>query len=264
MSARRSEVTGPALVEWLHRLRWRNAAQALERQESQNDSRPFRERLSELLAAQEDGAGHRRQEAELKKAGLWGATETLSEVLYTPARQLNREAVQGLSDMGWIERRQNLIVQGATGTGKTWLATAFAVDAVRAGCRVRFFGLRRFIDSHAQAQHFGELTTWSKSVADADLLVLDGWGAVTLQQGDRDRLQELVEARERKASFLITSMLSVDEWATWLGGGPIAESIVDRLTGRAHRIKLHGPSLRGMATDTTESAGGEVDEQRSM
>jgi len=153
-------------------------------------------------------------------------------------------SIAKLATGDWIRRRQDLLITGKTGTGKSWLACALGHKACRDDRLVLYHRVPRLLDALALARGDGRYARLLKSLARVELLILDDWGLapLTSQQG-RDLL-EIVDDRHGRASTIVTSQLPVDHWHEVIVDPTIADAILDRLVHTAHRIALDGETLR--------------------
>ena len=186
---------------------------------------------------------HRRTTARIRKAKLRIAA-MIEDINWQVPRGLDRGVMNNLATCEWIRRKQNVIFNGPTGTGKTWLACALADKACREGFTTRFVRFPRLFTELAQARLDGSTVKYMKELAKVDLLVLDDWGQ-TLGETDRRELFEIIEDRNEKSSLIITSQLPVDHWHEAIGDPTIADAILDRIVHRAHKVVISGRSLRG-------------------
>ena len=231
----------------LRALRLSAMAERWERQEAALDARPFVERMSELLAAQEahraDSVLHKgtRQAQSFVSSARW------RDLVFKPGRGLTAGAVQALKSWEWLRQKRHLLLTGDTGRGKTWLASAVANEAVLAGYKVRCFDVAGFLQQFYEEEQSGRIFRFVADLTRADLVVLDRWAHHPLDAHGVARLEELVLKRDGRASLVVCSSRPIAEWQNWLGGGPVAKGIVDRLVSRANLLELKGPSLRGEA-----------------
>ena len=137
-----------------------------------------------------------------------------------------------------------MIVTGATGTGKTYVACALAQQACRTGFRAIYRRVPRLLDELALAHADGTYTRLLGRLAKIDVLVLDDWGLAPLREQERRDLLEILEDRYGARSTIITSQLPVEKWHDYLADPTIADALLDRVVHNAHRIKLKGPSRR--------------------
>ena len=144
----------------------------------------------------------------------------------------------------WMPQHQNVIITGATGLGKTYLACAVGHKLCRDGNSVIFRRASRFFEELKQARGDGTYDNLLKRVARARLLILDDFGLEPLDTVARHDLLEVMEDRYGSASTLITSQFEPDHWHTTVGDPTHADSILDRLTHNSLRIRLKGDSLR--------------------
>jgi DNA replication protein DnaC len=143
-------------------------------------------------------------------------------------------------------RSQNLLITGATGSGKTWIACALAQQTCRQGASVLYWRVPRLIEELRVAHGDGSYIKFLKTIAKASLIVLDDWGLTALSTQDRADLLEILDDRVNVGSTLIASQLPVDTWHTYLGEPTLADAILDRLVHQSHRIelKIPGESMR--------------------
>ena len=228
-------------------------AKALEEQRRQPDvaALTFEERLGLLVDREAVERETKRLASRLKTANL--RQDAVIEDLDTrAARGLDRALVAKLAGGEWIARRQDLLVTGKTGTGKSWLACALGHKAARDDRSVLYWRVPRLLDALALARGDGRHARLLKSVARVELLILDDWGlaAMTSQQG-RDIL-EIIDDRHGRGSTIVTSQLPVADWHDLIPDPTVADAVLDRLVHTAHRLPLKGPSLR----KPSEKSGG--------
>jgi DNA replication protein DnaC len=228
-------------------------ARALEEQRRQPDveALPFEERLALLVGREAIERESKRLASRLKHAGL--RQQAAIEDLDTKAvRGLDKALFAKLAAGEWIERHQNLIIVGKTGLGKSWLACALGHKACRDGRTVVYHRLPRLFDALALARGDGRLARLLKTIARAELLILDDWGLanVTADQG-RDLL-EILDDRHGRGSSIVTSQIDVKHWHEMIANPTVADAILDRLVHNAHRLNLAGENIRKTAAKRAE------------
>ena len=144
----------------------------------------------------------------------------------------------------WIAQHQNLIIIGKTGVGKSWIACALAHKACRDDRSVLYHRVPRLFDALALARGDGRHARLLKSLARAELLILDDWGLATLTPEQGRDLLEIIDDRHGRGSTIVTSQLHVEHWHEVIANPTIADAILDRLVHNAHRLNLDGESMR--------------------
>jgi DNA replication protein DnaC len=217
---------------------------------------PDRDRLSfedclGLLVDREFTARENRQlTARLKKAKL-RQSACVEDVDFRHRRGLDQALFLQLSQCTWIKEHHNVIIIGPTGVGKTYLACALAHKACREGYVVLYFRLPRLLQDLALARGDGRYSSLLKSIARADLIVLDDWGLKGFNLDQQHDLLELLEDRHGLRSTLITSQLPTDHWHELITNSTVADAICDRLVHNAYRITLKGESMRKLKNRLT-------------
>jgi DNA replication protein DnaC len=178
----------------------------------------------------------------LKNARLKHAA-CVEDIDYRAGRGLDKSVVANLIGCDWIRQAQNLILTGATGCGKTWLACALGNQACRQGLSVLYVRTSRLLEEMKLAHSDGSFRKRLMQLAKVDMLILDDWGLSTLTQAERQDLLELIDDRTRK-STLITSQIPVKAWHEVIGEHTLADAILDRIVHRAHTVELTGESMR--------------------
>ena len=234
-----------ATLDKMNTLKLSAMVQAFEQQtaSSQYLELTFEERLGLLVDAEWTSREQRKLRRRLQTAKL-RYNASIEDVDYRAARSLDRQVVLSLAACDWIERRQNVIVTGRTGTGKSYLACAFAEQACRRGFSALYVRAPRLVHDLAIARGDGSYGRLLARLAKMDLLAIDDWLIAPLKDAERRDLLEVLEDRAERASTLIATQLPISAWHEAIADPTMADALCDRLLHRAHRIDLTGPSLR--------------------
>jgi DNA replication protein DnaC len=201
----------------------------------------FEERIAMLVDRERLYRDNRRRTRLLRGARLKVSEASLEDINYKAARGLDKRQIATLATGEWIRRAQNLLITGATGSGKTWIACALAQQTCRQGDSVLYYRVPRLIEELRISHGDGSYIKFLKSLSKASLIVLDDWGLTALSAQDRADLLEILDDRVNTGSTLIASQLPVDTWHTYLGEPTLADAILDRVVHHSHRIELKVP-----------------------
>ena len=204
----------------------------------------FDARLSLLVQREIDWRDDRRLARLLKAARLKASSACIEDILWRDSRNLDRHLVTALAGCDWVRHAQPVLISGATGCGKTWLACALARQAARAGFCVLYVRTHRLLQELRVAHGEGSFTRRLAALARVDVLVLDDFAGAPIAADERTDLLELLDDRVATKATIITSQLAVNAWHAWLDDPTIADAILDRIVHGSHRIELKGPSLR--------------------
>lgn len=235
-------LTNPT-IETLKGLKLHGLLEALEEQQrtATAQSLSFEERLALLVDRERLHRENQRRTRLLRGARLKVSEASIEDINYKAARGLDKRQIAQLATGEWIRRSQNLLITGATGSGKTWIACALAQQTCRQGGSVLYWRVPRLIEQLRIAHGDGSYIKFLKSLAKASLIVLDDWGLTALTVQDRADLLEILDDRINAGSTLIASQLPVDAWHAYLGEPTLADAILDRLVHQSHRIELKVP-----------------------
>jgi DNA replication protein DnaC len=221
------------------------AAEYLRQTESPDmDVLSFDERLGMLADAEWTSRHNNRIKKLVADAKLRVAGACFADIDYRPSRKLDRAVVARLSDFTWVREAKNIIITGATGTGKTWLACAFGQEACRRGLRVVYFRLNRLTNELLAANGSSALNNLLHRLNKADLLIIDDWGLSLLNPLESRLLLEIFEDRCTERSTIIAAQLPVNQWHAIFEDKTVADAALDRLIHASYRFELEGPSLR--------------------
>jgi DNA replication protein DnaC len=220
------------------------AAWQAQREDPKIHELDFDSRFGLLVDAEHMARDNKRLTRALREAKLRLPNACIEDIDFAPKRELDRALLRQLGSAAWIRLHANVIITGATGTGKSYLACALAVAACRAGMRALYRRVPRLLEELALAHADGTYTRLLGRLAKADLLVLDDWGIAPLRDQERRDMLEILEDRHGARSTVVTSQLPVEKWHDYLADPTIADALLDRVVHNAHRIKLKGPSRR--------------------
>lgn len=181
--------------------------------------------------------------ARLRNAKL-KQTASIEDIDYVSARGLSKATMTELSSSRWVQSRQNVVLTGPTGVGKSYVACALGQKACRDGFSVLYRRASRLFDELAQARADGTYPQVMRRIAKAEVLIVDDFGLETLGGAQRKELLEVLDDRYQLSSTIVTSQLDPKDWHAVIGDATIADAICDRLVHNAHRLKLGGDSIR--------------------
>ncbi|HAU1388323.1 TPA: IS21-like element helper ATPase IstB [Legionella pneumophila] len=233
------------LLEQLKTLRCEGMLEAFQEQLNTPDINrlAFDERFALLIEREYLTRENRKLINRLRQAKL-KEEACVEDIDYSPERQLSKTVITRLAECSWIKKKENVLITGPTGAGKTYLACAFANQACRQGYGSRYIRLPKLFQAITIAKADGSYIKLMEHVAKLSLLVLDDWGLAPMTDANRRDLLEIIDDRYERSSTLITSQLPVHAWHDSVGDATLGDAILDRLVHNAHRIAVHGPSMR--------------------
>ncbi len=204
---------------------------------------PGHEMLATLVEAEKLHRQQRRSQLYLSLSKL-RFDAVLPEVECSASRNLNPDQLAMLAACNFIRQGQNVLITGATGCGKSFLACALGRHACQMGYKTLYMNMNRFIEKVATAKLDGTYVKMLNQIEKVPLLILDDLGLQPLDQTLRLALLQILEDRYNKKPVIIASQLPVSSWHEYLSDPTIADAIMDRITASAHLIDLKGESLR--------------------
>lgn len=169
---------------------------------------------------------------------------SLAEVAYDPQRNLDRNMFARLGTLDFIKRSENLIVTGASGTGKSYLAQALGHQACLMEYKTLYANTSKLLSELSLSKMDGTYLKELKKIQRTKLLILDDFGLQAFDKQGREILMDIIDDRYNEASTIVSSQIPVSAWYELIGEGTIADAILDRIVNSSHRIKLEGDSLR--------------------
>lgn len=195
---------------------------------------------------------HHRQDAKMKflvRISKLRYEASLEQIICSDKRNISKEQISKLADCSFIRKSENILITGATGAGKSYLACALGHQACCMGYKVTYLNMNRFSERITLSKLDGTFTKLLNYLQKTDLIILDDFGLVPFDQNLRLALLQILEDRYAKNSVIIASQLPIKNWYEYLNEPTIADAILDRLTAKHHRIELKGESLRKKTTN---------------
>lgn len=204
----------------------------------------FDNRIAELLNREYDRRNDNTVKKRFKAANLSVSGANLNDLNTSPERKLPMNVLEKLKNNAYIKDKLNVIIIGATGTGKTWLSCAYGSQACLEKYRVKYIRLPEFLTDLEDARIHGSYKSVLNSYCNHDLLILDDFLLNPVSDTERSDIMEILEKRVDKKSTIFGSQVSPEGWHARLGSGTIADAILDRIIYSSYEILLQGKSLR--------------------
>jgi len=203
----------------------------------------FSDLIGNMCIAERASKKQKRVSNMLKRAKLRISAHP-EDIIWERKRGLDKQKHSELLSPDWVRRKENLLLTGCSGTGKTWMACAIGHSLVRQTTSVLYRRIKLLLDEMRIARLDGSLSRLRRSLARPELLILDDFGIAPIDQAAKEDLFELIESRSGEGSILIAGQLSPKEWHSYLASDHLADAIMDRLIQNSHSIQLKGNSLR--------------------
>ncbi|MBI6117606.1 IS21-like element helper ATPase IstB [Salegentibacter maritimus] len=201
------------------------------------------EYLALLIDHQWEDRQNRKIERLLKQAGF-KQEANLADVNYTQQRNLDKNMFTRLGTLDFITRKENIILTGASGVGKSYLAQALGHQGCIMEYKTIYTNTARLFKKLKLSKVDGTYLKELGKLIKADVLILDDFGLQSFDNHARETLMDIIDDRYNKASTIIASQIPVSAWYDIIGEGTIADAILDRIVNSSHRIDLKGVSLR--------------------
>ena len=231
-----------ATLSKLHELKLSAMAASYRRQmdDAGINKLSFDERFGLLVDAEWDARKNNRLNRLIHRADFPISGACVEDIEYRADRKLNREQIARLATCAYVREKRNVIVLGATGTGKTYLSCALGMSACRCFHSVKYIRLPDLLDELMVARGEGMFQKTMQGYKKIDLLILDEWLLSPLTDSEGRDLLEIVEARHSRCSTIFSSQFNPAGWQERIGAGPLAESILDRIVHDSYTILIEG------------------------
>lgn len=183
--------------------------------------------------------------ARLLKAAGFRTQANLESVTYEKIRNFEKKTIQEIAKLRFIDDGTNILIFGATGVGKTFLATAIGNHVCRCGRTVIFMKMNLLLEKLALARAEGTYLNFLKRISATDLLIVDDFGIKALTEQQFQDFYDVLGERESGKSTIVTTQLPAENWNEVIQDALVCEAISDRLTAQAIKLNIKGPSKRG-------------------
>lgn len=201
------------------------------------------ELVAYLLQAEWDDK-HNRKIERLTKSAKFRYKASVEEIIFDPSRSLDKNQFMRFISCDFIKNKENMLLTGSTGVGKSFIASALGYQACSLGYKVKYYNINKLFSKLKLAKADGSYLKEIDRIEKQDLIILDDFGLQELDNNKRQAFMEIIEDRHGKKSTLIASQLPVIQWHQIIGEQTIADAILDRIVHEAHRVELKGESMR--------------------
>lgn len=203
----------------------------------------YKDFLIRLLQAEEAGKANRRSEKLLLKANF-DSSKPLTEIDYSFNPSLDKNRIDELGRLHFLERHENIIIMGPPGVGKSMIATGIGINACNKGYKVLFVNAKELIDTLKDELQKGTLPEFLKKLAKIELLIIDELSYINMDKEKESLFFQIIRQRYEKSSLIITTNLPIGRWNELFTGQLAATAILDRLLHHCHLISITGDSYR--------------------
>ena len=233
-------------IEKLKKMKLSKFAEAYQDQKGNPEYQKmsFDDRLTLLVDLEYDSRVNHTIERNIRNANFYDSTACLERINYKPERKIDKALIEELSTNQYIEEGLNVVIAGASGCGKTWISNALGVHACRSRKRVKYIRLPELLMDLETARIQGTYRKMMKQLGKLDLLIIDEFLLSSVNETEVNSILEIMELRCNKKSTILCSQWTPEGWYQKLGGGPIADAILDRIINSSYKILLEGTSMR--------------------
>jgi len=201
------------------------------------------ELVAYLIQSEWDDRQNRKIER-LTRIARFRYNAVMEAIDFDASRGLDKNQIQRLANCDFIKQKQNILITGSTGVGKSYIASAIGHQAYSLGYKVIYYNANKLFTILKTSKADGSYLKQINKLEKQDLLILDDFGLKALDAINRHALMEIIEDRHGEHSIIIASQLPVEAWHEIIGEQTIADAILDRLVHNAHRIEIKGESMR--------------------
>ena len=201
------------------------------------------EGLELLLQAELTDRENRRFDR-LRKSAKFRYQASIEELKYDASRALDKGLMSTLANGDYITKGESVLITGATGCGKSFICSALGHHACAQGYKVAYFNVQKLLQQTKIARIEGTIHQLMNRISKTDVLILDDFGLVHLENQQQIDFMEIIEDRHARKATIIVSQLPIASWFDVIGEATIADAILDRLVHTSYRIELKGESLR--------------------
>ena len=199
--------------------------------------------ISMLIDSEWDDRNNRKIERQVHNA-RFRYKANMEQLHFDIDRNLDKNQMMRLAECTFVQRKENLLITGSTGIGKSYIASAIGNQACMLGYKVIYANTAKLFSKLKMAKADGSYLREISKIERQDLLILDDFGLQPMDNHSRSVLMEIIEDRHGSRSTIITSQLPVVQWYEVIGEQTIADAILDRIVHDAYRLELKGESLR--------------------
>ena len=231
-------------LEKLKSMRLSGMADLYEQQSTDKSSQSlgFEERFELLVDSEFSRRKSNKLDRLIKQATFSDSNASIEEIEYYPDRNLDKQMISKLAQGAYIDNHHNIILMGASGNGKTWIANAFGIQACRQFRKVKYIRLPELIDELALAKYEadGSYRKLIKKYKRIELLIIDEWLLMDLSLEDSILIFEIIEARLKQSSTIFCSQFAPEGWHNKIQNPQLADAILDRIIHGSHHIMVDG------------------------
>lgn len=215
------------------------AYKELDEMKNKNDL-TFEQKLTFLIDAEIDNRRNNTIKNLMEKACLSEKGACIEDIKYYDDRHLDRDLIESLASNSYIKKGEKIFIIGATGTGKSYLACALGNCACQSGIKVKYARLPDLLTDLNLGREQGRYKKVLKDYEKVDLLILDEWLLIPANERAQQDILEIMERRYKNKGTIFCSQFDSDSWLKRLGGGALAEAIMDRVKSKSTTIFIHG------------------------
>lgn len=234
-----------ATIEKMQKMRLNGMKRAYESSfETRNQDTFTNDEFIAWLIESEDNQRNNSRTERLLKNARFHYQAVIEEINYAPDWELDRNLLTRLSDCSFMDRHENIIITGCTGTGKSFLATALGYQCCIKGYKVVYYNLGKLFNKLMMSKADGSYMKELSKIENQDLLIIDDFGLQVINNEKQLILMDLIEDRHHKKSTIFCSQIPVKNWYDLIEEKTIADAILDRIIHAAIRFELKGESMR--------------------